>query len=162
MLPVSDDDMASIANTRVKNKLFAHRNLEGTVAVRLNLHHRLRKFNETFHIQSVHAGASPRGRVLGYDHAVTVRNASFYVDASAQRHIAAGAHKRPMAAVVGTLSKDEPTLEGVAIRFNPRTGAHFVRVDDGRAVLSAEEVTVFDTRAYARGDIRYQETYGNR
>jgi hypothetical protein len=62
-----------------------------------------------------------------------------------------------MAAVVGDLRQIEPSLEGVVLRFNPRSTRHFQRVDDGRSVTGAEEVTIFNTRAYARGKITYLE-----
>ncbi len=84
-------------------------------------------------------------------------DATFYVNEVARAAIAAGAHKHAMAAVVGDLKQVSPSLEGVMLRFNPRTMRHFQRVDDSRPVIAAEEVTIQGTRAYARGKITYLE-----
>src|ERR1700748_70481 len=111
---LSDIDLLSIRSNRIRKKLFANRSLpEGTrVAVRLNLNHKIRKDDETFYIQSIHSGSKPSGGVLGYDGAVTVSNATFYVNEAARASIAAGHVKYPMAAVVGDLKHVEPSLEG--------------------------------------------------
>jgi hypothetical protein len=162
MLPISDDDLRTIRAKRVQAKLFAHRAMLAgiRVSVRQNLNHRVKKNKETFSIQTVHNGSTPRGRVLGYDGAVTVRNATFFVDQAARASIASGHTKFAMAAVVGELMHCEASLAGVAIRFNPKTTQHFSRVDDGRPVEAADEVTVFNTRAYARGIIKYLDAQG--
>ena len=157
MITLSDDDLNTICASRVKAKLYAHRRApERTlVAVRLNLNCRVSKHGVTYAIQTVHRGGSPHGRVLGYDHTVTVREAAFYVNQPSRASIAAGHAKFAMAAVVGKLVYGAHSFEGIAVRFNPKETEHFVRVDDGRAVTTAEEVTIFNTRAYARGAIRY-------
>lgn len=105
MLPLSDDDLLKIRAKRVQAKLFANRSLiEGTrVAVRLNLNFRIKKDGQTYAIQTIHSGHTPRGRVLGYDSAVTVRNATFYVDEPCRLSIELGHTKFAMAAVVGDL-----------------------------------------------------------
>lgn len=159
MLPLSDDDLLKIRAQRVQAKLFANRSLiEGTkVSVRLNLNYRIKKDGQTYAIQTIHRGHTPRGRALGYDSAVTVRNATFFVDQPARRSIELGHTKFAMAAVVGDLSHSGIVLDGVLVRFNPKNTKYFERVDDGRPVLGAEEVTIFNTRAYARGRITYLE-----
>lgn len=159
MLPITDQDlMDSVRERRVRAKLFAHRLVsEGTrVAVRLNLNCQVIKADKIFSIQTIHSKPSPKSRALGYDAAVTIRNASFMVDQKARAAIASGRKtKMPMAAVLGDLCHSAPLLEGVEVRFNPKTSHLFTRVDDGRAVRSADEVTVFNTRAYARGGLTY-------
>jgi hypothetical protein len=159
VLPVTDTDLLDgVRLQRVRDKLFLQRGApEGTrVAVRLNLNYRIKKHGRSYAIQTIHAKPSPRSRALGYDAAVTVREATFVVDQHARASIASGrAHKMPMAAVVGDLVHAYGLLEGVELRFNPKTSHLFVRVDDHRAVQAAEEVTIFDTRAYARGEITY-------
>lgn len=155
-LLTDDDVLAARLPTNIKAKLFANRELsEGCmVAVRLNLNGEVKKDNRRYALQSVHRGVSWRGRVIGYDRLVTVTQAAFMVGQSDRAKIAEGGRKFPMAAVVGAL-RHGGSLDGVEVRFNPRTSHLFVRADDGRPVRSADEVTVFNTRAYARGQITY-------
>lgn len=158
MIPLTDDNLNQIKAKAIRNKLFRNRETGGRlVAVRLNLNHKaIGSDGQRYSIQTIHDGVAPRGRVLGYDSSATVIGAVFVVDQRARANIASGRnHKYPMAGVVGVLTQNEPSLEGVEIRFNPKTSHLFTRVDDGRAVHSAEEVTVFHTRAYARGWIKY-------
>lgn len=155
MLPISDQDLLILRSKRVRNKLFVNRLYYGeSVAVRLNLNYRVRKDGKVFSVQTIHC-STPTGRVLGYDHSATVRNATFFVNQAARARIAGGRHKHAMAAVLGDLADTKPSLMGVEVRFNPKTSHLFTRADDGRAVKSAEEVTIFNTRAYARGTIEY-------
>ncbi len=156
MVLTDEDVLAAKLPPNIRSKLFLNRELPlgMLVAVRLNLNGRVRKGNAQYALQSVHKGLSWRNRVVGYDAAVTVSQAAFLVGKEECARIAAGGRKFPMAAIVGCI---EPTgvLEGVEIRFNPKTLKQFVRVDDGRPVRSADSVTVFNTRAYARGNITY-------
>lgn len=158
-LPVTDTDLVeAVRDKRVLGKLFAHRGAPDglPVAVRLNLNCRVRKDNKVYSIQTIHSKQSPHSRALGYDTSVTIRSAIFMVDQAARAAIASGRiQKMPMAAVLGHLSHSLPNLEGIEIRFNPKTSHLFTRADDGRAVKSADEVTVFHTRAYARGEVIY-------
>lgn len=120
------------------------------VAVRLNLNCKI----DGVHIQTVHSPARPSGAVLGYGSAVSLRGVSFYVNQAARASIAAGlSHKYPMAAVVGELTFDAPLLEGVPARFNPKIDEHFVTVESGLRVISADEATIFSHRVYLRGHI---------
>jgi hypothetical protein len=158
VLPVTDDDLKTIRAKHIRAKLFANRKVGGRlVAVRLNLNFGAKgQDGKKYSIQTIHDGVVPRGRVLGYDSSATVDGAVFVVDQRARADIAAGRKKKyPMAGVVGVLTQKPAKLEGVEIRFNPKTSHLFTRADDGRAVHSAEEVTVFHTRAYARGWIKY-------
>jgi len=153
MILTDNDLLNARLGARVRNKLFAHRmSPEGVrVAVRRNLNCSVKGIS----VQTIHR-KSPTGRALGYGAAVTVRNASFMVDQIGRADIASGrTSKRPMAAVIGDLTHDTPRLEGVEIRFNPKTSHLFVRADDGRAVQTADEVTIYNTRAFARGNITY-------
>lgn len=151
--PLRDEEIeAANLPSNVRAKLFANRELpEGMkVAVRLNLNG---KVNGYF-LQTVH-DKSANGTALGYDGAVTVRNATFAVSQRARELIASRQeNKFPMAAVVGNLHQAPANLTGKEIRFNPMQG-HLFEDLDGNAVRAAEEVTVFNTRCYARGRITY-------
>jgi len=158
MLPLTDRDLLEARfESRVRGKLFAHRTAPAglRVAVRLNLNNKVRKGGQTFAIQTIHGKPSPRAHALGYDLAVTLTEAVFHIDQEGRQRIAEGAHKFPMAAVVGNLCHDAADLTGVEIRFNPKTTRYFQRVDDGRPVATAEIVTIFNTRVYARGSLTY-------
>lgn len=151
--PLSDEQIRSAKlPDRVKEKLFANRKLpNGTlVAVRLNLNGKV----GSYFVQTVHSKTAT-GTVLGYDGAVTVRNAKFQVSQRARELIATRQeNKYPMAAVVGGITQVPAILTGLEIRFNPMQG-HLFEDMEGYAVKSAEEVTVFNTRCFARGKITY-------
>jgi hypothetical protein len=146
-----------VVASRLRKKLFHNRDLAtGThVAVRLNLNSRIEKDEKFYFLQTVHANGSPTAKAVGYDIAVTLTEAYFVVNQTARVSIVNGHAKFPMAAVAGSLSHTDPSLDGVELRFNPKTGHLFVRADDGRAVKSVEEATIFNTRVYARGEIEY-------
>lgn len=151
--PLSDEQILS-ANLpdRVKEKLFANRELpNGTlVAVRLNLHGRV----GGYFIQTIH-DKTASGQPLGYDGAVTVKDAVFAVSQRARELIASGQeNKFPMAAVIGKIIQVPADLTGIEVRFNPMQG-HLFEDMKGHAVKAADEVTVFNTRCYARGNITY-------
>lgn len=151
--PLSDEQIRS-ANlpSNVKEKLFANRKLpeDTLVAVRLNLNGKV----GPYFIQTVHSRTAT-GSVLGYDGAVTVRDAKFQVSQRARELIATRQeNKYPMAAVVGGIVQAPAMLKGTEIRFNPMQG-HLFEDLEGYAVRFAEEVTVFNTRCFARGKIDY-------
>lgn len=154
--PLSDEQIKSASlPSNVQNKLFANRKLpEGTlVAVRLNLNGKV----GAYFIQTVHSRTAT-GSVLGYDGAITVRNAKFQVSQRARELIATRQeNKYPMAAVVGGITQVPALLTGTEIRFNPMQG-HLFEDMEGYAVHSAEEVTIFNTRCFARGKITYWDT----
>lgn len=157
---VPDDAFVAAADLRpgVRALLFAHRALaEGTpVTVRLNLNGRVTLPDGAIHLQTVHAGRSPKAVVLGYDTAVTLRDVTFSVYQASRSRIALGVDNRnPMAGVMGGLVHAAPLLEGVALRFDPKREHLFVTADGGLAVRSADEVTVHDRRVYARGHVAY-------
>lgn len=151
--PLSDEQITSAKlPENVKEKLFKNRKLtEGTlVAVRLNLNGKV----GSYFLQTVHSRTAT-GAVLGYDGAVTVRDARFQVSQRARELIATRQeNKYPMAAVVGGIAQVPALLTGVELRFNPMQG-HLFEDMEGYAVKSAEEVTVFNTRCFARGKIEY-------
>ena len=163
---IPSDDAATSAPNRpdVTEKLFANRKLpEGTrVAVRLNLNSNMAMPDGSMgKLQTAHdAGKGTRGwdgPALGYDTAMTVTNATFGVDQKARAAIASGEKSKfPMAAVVGGIKQNANSTEGVPIRFNPKDG-HLFTDPNGHAVKGAEEVTIFGTRAYARGKIDYYD-----
>lgn len=139
-------------------KLFANRELsEGTmVTVRLNLNSQFNMGGRMLMLQTVHKGKSPKGVALGYDLMVTLKDAEFVVHQGARAQIAKGlSSKFPMAGVAGRYSHAEHKLDGVEIRFNPRNEHLFTTVSEGYAVKSASEVTIFNSRVYARGSIEY-------
>lgn len=153
ILPITDQDArdARLA-PRIKAKLFANRDLpEGSVvAVRLNLNGAIKRGGCSYHLQTVHDRRTS-GRALGYDIAVTIRNAHFSINEQSRQAIAEGRmQKHPMAGVIGELVHIEPDLSGVEVRFNPKTGPFFTRVDTGDPIFEAAEVTVFDRRCYVR------------
>ncbi len=156
---ISDQDILHARlSARVRDKLFAHRALpENTrVAVRLNLRGGMvEKFSERYFLQTIH-DRTPSGTSLGYDGAVTMRNALFYVNTNGRRDILAGRRSKfPMAAVIGDLTHIPALTEGVEIAFNPMRHHLFVELATGYAIRAADEVTVFNTRCYARGQIEY-------
>lgn len=159
VLPISDDDLDSASMPpKVRQRLFKNREApEGTlVAVRLNLNTRIKKGDKDYSMQTVHSRGHPNGSPIGYDKAVTLRNCTFYVNQNERARIALKqAQKSPMAAVVGLLTHDKPNLKGVEVRFNPFDTHLFVRADNGRAVKTADEVTIFNKVCYARGEITY-------
>lgn len=97
-----------------------------------------------------------KGTPLQYHHVVTLKNAHFNVDQTGREQIATGQQtKFPMASVDGEFQKVAAhSFDGVEARFNPMQ--HHLFVDpDGRAIRSAEEVTLHGHRAYLRGKIEY-------
>lgn len=158
MIPVTDEDFLVIRAKHIRSRLFSNRNATDgkIVAVRRNLNFWARGADgEKYSLQTIHNHYGLTGGVLGYDWAATVTGADFLVDQDARAKIAKGAHKFPMAGVAGFLKQVPPKLEGVEIRFNPKTSHLFTRVDDGRAVKAADEATIFNTRVFARGRITY-------
>jgi hypothetical protein len=153
----TDEQLASVPwNDKEKPLALANRKMpEGTrVGVRLNLN-LLGRTGGKHAIQSIH-DKSWGGKVVAYDGAVTLKNPKFNVSQAARSHIAAGrAHKSPMASVDGELSHKPHSLEGVEVRFNPKTSHLFNRADNGWAVKSADEATIHGHRAYVRGNIEY-------
>lgn len=96
-----------------------------------------------------------RGEAVQYKPAVTLRNAYFNVDQTGRENIATGVqNKFPMASVDGEFVDAKPNFDGVEVSFNPARVHLFVDAK-GRPVRSAEEISMFGTRAYARGKIEY-------
>lgn len=96
-----------------------------------------------------------RGEAVQYKPAVTLRNAYFNVDQTGRENIATGSqNKFPMASVDGEFVDVKPNFDGVEVSFNPMR-VHLFVDGKGRPVRSAEEISMFGTRAYARGKIEY-------
>ena len=151
MYPVTDQDIISAKlPAAIREKLFQHRHLiDHKVAVRLNLnggiiHHG----GSHYRLQTIHKG-SVHGLVLGYDGYVTVRDAVFVVNERSRLDIIAGKlAKHPMAGVIGLLAEDAGMI-GTEISFNPRMNDHFIVVETGESIVSADLVTIFNNRCYA-------------
>ncbi len=62
-----------------------------------------------------------------------------------------------MASVDGEVVDTEGSFEGEVLSFNPFRENAFVD-SQGRPVKSADEVTVYGSKAYARGNIQYADT----
>ena len=117
-------------------------------------------------VQTIHKGGKSakhrdgrgfwNGEVLRYAAFVVLRIAYFNVRREARERIASGdSSKFPMASVDGEFADvQEFDATGLEIRFNPKHHRHFVDLA-GCYVSSAEEVTVFGNRVFARGKIEY-------
>jgi hypothetical protein len=133
-------------------------------AVRLNLGSAFSKEGVPgkLFVQTLHpikrTGTPNYGKAHSYGRAFTLRNATFSVNPFAKTIIRSKAeNKYPMASVDGDVVTDaEPNLEGEVLSFNPFANDSFVD-SQGRVVTGADEVTVYGTKAYARGNIQYAE-----
>ncbi len=133
-------------------------------AVRLNLGSAFSKEGVPgkLFVQTLHpikrAGAPDYGKAHSYGRAFTLRNATFSVNPFAKTIIRSKAdNKYPMASVDGDVVTDaEPNLDGEVLSFNPFANDSFVD-SQGRVVTGADEVTVYGTKAYARGNIQYAD-----
>ena len=133
-------------------------------AVRLNLGSAFSKEGVPgkLFVQTLHpikrTGAPDYGKAHSYGRAFTLRNATFSVNPFAKTIIRSKAdNKYPMASVDGDVVTDaEPNLDGEVLSFNPFANDSFVD-SQGRVVTGADEVTVYGTKAYARGNIQYAD-----
>lgn len=152
----------------IESRKFANRELpEGTeVMVRLNLNGTIdRPDGVRMHLVTVHEPYTKKKdgtytvkveKAIGYDGVVTIRDVSFIVNQKARANIASGKEaKSPMGGAQGKIVHNVKDLEGVRITFNPLREHVFVRVDDGRPIKHAEEMTLSDTDAVVRGKIEY-------
>jgi hypothetical protein len=167
--PLSDEEIkAKKFADNIEAKKFANRQLpDGTeVMVRLNLNGTIERPDGTkMHLVTVHEPFSKKKdgtynvkveKPIGYDGVVTIRDVDFIVNQRARANIASGKEaKSPMGGAQGKIVQTVPNLEGVRITFNPLREHVFVRVDDGRPIKRAEEMTVSDTDAVVRGKIDY-------
>ena len=95
------------------------------------------------------------GEAKEYKQTATLHHAYFNVNQRGRENIAAGKqNKFPMASVDGDNYNKKPNFDGVEARFNPRDNHLFVD-GHGKAIRSAEEVTLHGHRAYLRGKIEY-------
>lgn len=125
------------------------------VGVRLNLN--VMK-NTGVPVQTMH-DKSASGEALKYAPAVTVKNATLFVNQNARNKIVTfQENKFPMASVNGEFVSSGIDLDysGVKAVFNPFR--HNVFVDmAGRPIKSAEEATVIGGTVYLRGNIEYYD-----
>ena len=116
---------------------------------------------ENFAMQGVHLlhkkSGNPNLRtVAGYDTSVTLDKVEFRVDQKARNDLMQGKPTRtPPALTHGNIAQGQDSTDGVAIIFNPFRQHLFVREDNGMAVKGADQVTLINGRAYARGNIEY-------
>jgi len=114
-------------------------------------------------VQTLHrinrAGVPEHTKAYSYGRAFTIRNATFSVNPFAKTIIRSKAkNKYPMASVDGDIVADaEPNLGGEVLSFNPFVHDSFVD-SQGRTVIGADEITVYGTKGYARGNIQYSDT----
>jgi hypothetical protein len=133
------------------------------VGIRLNLN-LLRSSGICVH--SVHKATSEdghtkgrgfyRGVVITYLPCVHLKDVWFSVDQRGRESIASGLRaKHPMASIDGNfLEQNDQNFDGVKVGFNPMR-THLFLDEGGFAIEYAQDVTVFEHRAYARGRIRY-------
>lgn len=167
--PLSDSEIKSKKFAdNIEAKKFANRQLpEGTeVMIRLNLNGTIDRPNGVkMHLVTVHEPYSKKKdgsynvkveKAIGYDGVVTIKDVDFIVNQRARANIASGKEaKSPMGGAQGKIVHNVKDLEGVRITFNPLREHLFVRVDDGRPIKHAEEMTLSDTDAVVRGKIEY-------
>lgn len=125
------------------------------VGIRLNLN--VMK-NTGVPVQTMH-DKTASGEALKYAPAVTVKNATLFVNQNARNKIVTfQENKFPMASVNGDFVSEGTDLDysGVKAVFNPFR--HNVFVDmAGRPIKSAEEATVIGGSVYLRGKIEYYD-----
>lgn len=98
-----------------------------------------------------------KGEAIGQRGNITLSNVNFNISQSGRERIASGTEtKHVMAMAVGNVVDVEPNFDGIELSFNPAREHLFVD-SEGRAVKSAEEVTLMGYKAYARGKISYYE-----
>jgi len=163
----SSEDVHKALNTDETSKKIMAKNIRhktGTkVGVRLNLN--VLK-NTKVPVMTLHKATNKEGYKQGkgfykgeaeaYHHVVHLKNAHFNVHQKGRENIATGKeNKHPMASVDGEYQETQHhNFSGVEVSFNPKRHHHFVD-SQGRAVKSAEDVTVHGHRAYLRGKIEY-------
>lgn len=108
-------------------------------------------------VQTMHEKTAS-GEALQYAGAVTVKNATLYVNPEARKKIATFQdNKFPMASVNGEFvssDMDKINYDGVKATFNPFLQGSFIDAA-GRPIKSAEEATIIGGNVYLRGQIEY-------
>jgi hypothetical protein len=99
-----------------------------------------------------------KGEAIGQRGNITLSNVNFNINQNERNKIAEGRAKGVMAMAVGRVTDSEPNFDGIELSFNPAREHLFVD-SEGRAVKSAEEVTLMGYKAYARGKISYYEEF---
>jgi hypothetical protein len=165
--PLTDQEITNTSwSDQISNKLFANRELpDGTnVMVRLNLNGVVKRGDQKMHLTTIHEPFSQKKdgsfaitvkNAIGYDGVVTIRNVNFIINQKARADIFRGENKLPMGGAQGEIVQGVRDLEGTRIAFNPAREHLFVRVDDGRPVKYADELTVSDTDVFVRGNVEY-------
>jgi hypothetical protein len=165
--PLTDQEITNTSwSDQIANKLFANRELpDGTnVMVRLNLNGVVKRGDQKMHLTTIHEPFSQKRdgsfsisvkNAIGYDGVVTIRNVNFIINQKARADIFKGESKLPMGGAQGEIVQGVRDLEGTRITFNPAREHLFVRVDDGRPVKYADELTMSDTDVFVRGNVEY-------
>ena len=171
------EDVPFVSDSEIKNLVKDGKGLERERAI-LDKGYKLKKGEEvTSRINlnflrftgipalSIHKGKL--GEVLTYAGSITLKNVTFPVQQGAREAIAkeaaekntqGGSKKTSMAGGKGSYVEVDPNFDGIELSFNPARGHLFVD-SEGRAVMSAEEVTFLGFKAYARGKISYFEEF---
>jgi len=165
--PLTDQEITNTSwSDQIASKLFANRELpDGTnVMVRLNLNGVVKRGDQKMHLTTIHEPFSQKRdgsfsisvkNAIGYDGVVTIRNVNFIINQKARADIFKGESKLPMGGAQGEIVQGVRDLEGTRITFNPAREHLFVRVDDGRPVKYADELTMSDTDVFVRGNVEY-------
>ena len=155
---LDQDVVADALNTDATSKRIMAKGIEvqpgRKVGIRLNLNV-MKKTGVP--VQTVHEKTAS-GEALQYAGAVTVKNATLYVNPEARKKIATFQdNKFPMASVNGEfVSSDieKVNYDGVRATFNPFLQGSFIDAA-GRPIKSAEEATIIGGNVYLRGEIEY-------
>ena len=153
------DEVINQNKTAIRNRNKGNVLQEGQfVTARPNLD--IKRSTDGVTLLSVHDAEKRRlGNVLKNTAAITLENADFTLMHTPQMRVASGEPKSVFSGVTGYLINDHEkdgrvNRNGIVAKFNPFI-QHFYMTEDGRAVKSAEEVTVENNKVFLRGRITY-------
>ena len=97
-----------------------------------------------------------KAKILAEEVALTNEHLELAMQALADSYKTIARIKRALKTYICFVQHEEPSLDGVEIRFDPRRWHLFVDTDN-RPIRWAESVTVYGHRAYARGVLVYYD-----
>jgi len=157
----SEEEVQKALNTDATSRRIIAKNIQHPVGTRIGARLNLNVLkNNGIPVLTIHKGSkrggSYGGEAQAYHHVVTLHNVEFNVNQSARDAIATGReNKSAMASVDGEIQDpSKHSFNGVVAKFNPKRQHVFVD-ENGRAIKSAEDVTLHGNRAYLRGKIEY-------
>lgn len=157
----SPEEVNNALNSDATSKRIMAKNIQHPIGTRVGARLNLNVLKNTgVPVLTLHKGSKTGGSYGGeaqaYHHVVTLHNAEFNVNQAARENIATGKeNKSAMASVDGEIQDpSKHSFDGVIARFNPKRQHVFVD-ENGRAIKSAEHVTLHGNRAYLRGKIEY-------